>query len=145
MKPYERELLLERIDREAATVGATIPEQIEVQGTEVALRELVFEIRRQETVPEHDRERVAQAKRNLRRERRERRQRIEDDAVSFERGETLVESIVGIERALEGLQALDQGDIEAEAQASQTAGERRWMSFLKQVLGEEDGTRLGGR
>jgi hypothetical protein len=145
MKEYERKLLLERIDREGATVGASIPDRIEVQGSEVDLQEFVFEIKRRETVPAGERERVDQAKKNLRRERLERRQLIENDEVSFEKGEALVESIVGIERALDALGSLGPADVEAEMQATEAADKKRWMNFLKQALGRDDGPRLGGR
>jgi hypothetical protein len=145
MKEYERKLLIERIEREGATVGASIPEQIEVQGTEVDLQQFVFEIKRRETIPEGERETVDQAKKNLRREKIERRERIENEEVTFERGEKLVESIIGIDRALEALQSLGAANIEGELQAKEAADQKRWMGFLKKVLGKDSGPRLGGR
>ena len=69
MKEFERKQTLERINREGATVGASIPDRIAVQGEEVALQEFVFEVKRRDTVPPGERERVEQAKKNLRRER----------------------------------------------------------------------------
>lgn len=145
MKEYERKLLLERIDREGATVGASIPDRIDVQGTEVDLKEFVFEIKRRDTVPEGEREKVEQAKRNLRRERIERRELIEENEVSFEAGEELAEAIIGIDRALEALQSLGSANIEGEIQAKEAADQKRWMGFLKKVLGKDSGPRLGGR
>jgi hypothetical protein len=67
MKEYQRKQLLERIDREGATVGVQIPERIEVQGEEIDLQQFVFEIKRRDTYPPGQRERVENAKRNLRR------------------------------------------------------------------------------
>ncbi|WP_293031658.1 DUF5788 family protein, partial [Natronococcus sp.] len=78
MQEYERKQLLERVEREGATVGADIPETITVQGEEIDLRTFVFEIKRRETVPPGERDRVEQAKRNLRRERVERLEAIEE-------------------------------------------------------------------
>jgi predicted Zn-dependent peptidase len=138
MKEYQRKQLLERIDREGATIGVQIPETIEVQGEEIALQSFVFEIKRRDTYPSGERERVETAKKNLRRERLQRRQRIENDEVSFEEGERLADSIIGISRALEALQQLESPDIEQEAQAQEAADRKRWMSFLKQALGRED-------
>ncbi len=145
MKEYERKALLERMDREAATVGAAIPERIDVQGEEVALREFVVAMRRRETYPPGERERVERAKKNLRRERLQRRQRVEDGEVSREEGEAIVEAVVGIDRALNALEGLDSPtDLEAEAAARETADRKRWLNFLNDVLGEdEDG--LGAR
>lgn len=57
MKEYERKGLLERVNREAATVGAEIPEAIEIQGEPIELQSFVFEIKRRDTVPPGERER----------------------------------------------------------------------------------------
>jgi hypothetical protein len=138
MDEYERKLLVERIGREGATVGVSIPERITVQGQEIDLREFVFEIKRRETVPPGERERVEEAKRNLRRERLQRKQRIENDDIDFEEGERLAESIVGIDRALEALGSLGPSDVEGEAKRQEAMDQKRWMNFLKQVLGRDD-------
>jgi len=143
VKAFERKQLLERLDREGATIGTQIPERVMVQGEEVPLRDFVFEIKRRETVPPGERERVDRAKKNLRRERLQRRQRIEREELSFEEGEALVESILGIDRALHALEQLEPTDLEEAAAKQRTADQERWMSFLKKVLGQgSDGGRL---
>ena len=149
MREFERKQLLERIERESATVGVDIPERITVQGEPIDLQSFVFEIKRRETIPPGERDRVERAKKNLRRERLQRKQRIEESEVSFEEGERLAESIIGIDRALSALEQLGPVDLEAEANAQETADRKRWMKFLKQALGHADsdsshGT-MGGR
>lgn len=144
MKEYQRKQLVERIGRDGATIGASIPERITVQGQAVDLREFVFEVKRRETVPPGQRERVKQAKRNLRRERRQCAQRLEEGDITYEEGEALVERIVGIDRALNALESLEPTDLEAEAEARETADRKRWTKFLRQVLGHDDsGPRTG--
>ncbi|MFD1571637.1 DUF5788 family protein [Halorubrum laminariae] len=143
MKEYERKGLLERVNREAATVGADIPEETEVQGEPIDLRSFVFEIKRRDSVPPGERERVEQAKRNLRRERLERLEPIEENEVSYAEGEALADSIIGIDRALEALEGLDAPDPETEAKRQETADRKRWMNFLQKALGHEDAG--GGR
>jgi len=138
VREYERKGLLERVDREAATVGAQIPAEIEIQGESIELRSFVFEIKRRETIPPGERERVERAKRNLRRERLERLEPIEKNAVSYEEGEALAASIIGIDRALEALDGLGAPDPETEAKRQEAADTKRWMSFLKQALGHDD-------
>lgn len=138
MKEFERKQLVERIDRDGATVGVRIPDRVEVQGEEVELRDFVFEIKRRDTVPPGERDRVERAKRNLRRERLERREVIEAGEVSFAEGEQIADAIVGIDRALEALESLGSSSIEREAEAQEAADTKRWMSFLKQALGQED-------
>ncbi|MDR9380209.1 MAG: DUF5788 family protein [Natronomonas sp.] len=146
MQGYERKQLLERIGREGSTLGVDIPERIEIQGEEIDLREFVFEIKRRETVPAGERDRVERAKRNLRRERLERKARIEDGEISFETGEQVANAIVGIDRALEALESLGSGSVEAEAKRQEAADTKRWMDFLKQALGRDDGgPRVRGR
>ncbi|WP_132057447.1 DUF5788 family protein [Halorussus amylolyticus] len=146
MQEYERKQLIERVEREGATVGADIPETIDVQDETVNLREFVFEIKRRDTVPSGERDRVEQAKRNLRRERIQRKQRIEEADISREEGEELVRAIVGIDRALNALESLGETDLEREIAAQETADQKRWMSFLKQALGHDDASksRRGG-
>jgi hypothetical protein len=138
VKEFERKQLLERVNREGATVGADIPERITVQGEEVNLQQFVFEIKRRDTVPAGERERVDRAKKNLRRERLQRLQRIEDDEVSYAEGQRLVESIIGIDRALNALEGLGPANLEREAEAQEAADRKRWMKFLKKALGHED-------
>jgi hypothetical protein len=141
MREFERKQLLERVEREGATLGADIPDRIDVQGEEIDLREFVFEIKRRDTVPAGERERVEEAKKNLRRERLQRKQRIENEPdMPFEEGERLVESIIGIDRALEALGSLGPASIEQEARAKEAADTKRWMEFLKKALGREDDT-----
>lgn len=143
VKEHERKRLLERINREGATVGARIPEHVELQGEPFALREFVLEVKRRDVVPPEDRERVADAKKRLRRERLARRQTIEAGEVSVEEGERLAQDIVGLDRALNALESLEPTDLEAEAAAKETADRKRWLTFLKQALGHDDGRRPG--
>jgi len=145
VREYERKRLLERVNREGATVGADIPETIEVQGEEVNLQEFVFEIKRRDAIPAGERERVDRAKKNLRRERLQRLQRIEDDEVSYEEGERLAESIVGIDRALNALDQLRPADLESEAEAQEAADRKRWVRFLRQALGHDESTNRQSR
>ncbi|MFC6787075.1 DUF5788 family protein [Halobaculum halobium] len=146
MQEYQRKQLLERVNKESATIGADIPDRIDVQGEEIDLRTFVFEIKRRETVPEGERERVEQAKRNLRRERLERLERIEENRVDFETGEEIATAIIGIDRALDALDTLRPADVETEARKQETMDQKRWMSFLKKALGQEDasGSKRGG-
>lgn len=138
MREFKRKQLLERIEREGATVGASIPERVTVQGEEINLRTFVFEIRRRDTVPPGERDRVEQAKRNLRRERLQRKQQLEDGDISREEGERLAETIIGLDRALNELEGLGSVDVEAEAQAQETADRKRWTKFLRKALGHAD-------
>ncbi|WP_299263110.1 DUF5788 family protein [Halorientalis sp.] len=143
MQEFQRKQLLERIEREGATVGADIPDEIEVQGEFIDLQTFVFEIKRRETVPQGERERVTQAKKNLRRERLQRKQRIEDEDISFEDGEAIARAIIGIDRALNALENLGPTDLEKESELQETQDKKRWTKFLKKALGHQDDSGVG--
>lgn len=146
MQEYERKQLLERIGREGSTLGVDIPDRIDIRGEPVHLREFVFEIKRRETVPSGERDRVEQAKRNLRRERLERKESIEAGEISFEEGEEVAKAIIGIDRALEALESLGPESVDAEAKRQEAADTKRWMTFLKKALGRNDsGPQVRGR
>ena len=145
VREFERKRLLERVNREAATVGVDIPDVVEVQGEEVELRDFVFEINRRDTIPSGERDRVNRAKKNLRRERRERLDTIETGEIPYEQGEELADSIVGIDRALNALEQLRSVDLESETQKQTAADRKRWMNFLQQALGHEDSGVGAGR
>ena len=143
MKEFERKGLIERTEREGATVGADIPETIEVQGEDVDLQQFVFEIKKRDTIPAGERERVDRAKKNLRRERLQRKQRLEEADLSYAEGERIVEAVIGIDRALNALEQLGPTDLESEAEAQETADRKRWMKFLKKALGRQDDSGVG--
>jgi hypothetical protein len=145
VKEFERKQLLERLDRDSATLGTSIPEAIEIDGQELALREFVFEIKRQDGIDPADRDRVDSAKTSLRRERKRRRDRIEAGEISVEEGQREAEAIIGLSRALEALEQREPVDIEQEQQAREVADRKRWMSFLQQALGNDDNGSAGAR
>ncbi len=138
MREFERKQLLERVDREAATVGASIPDTLDMQGEEFELREFVFEVKKLDSVPAERREDVQEAKKLLRRERMQRRERLEEADITRAEGEELVNAIIGIERALNALESLGTTSIEAEIEASERADKKRWFSFLKEALGHDN-------
>jgi len=138
VKAYQRKQLLERVGRDGSTVGAAIPDSITVQDEQLDLQTFVFEINRRETIPPGERERVDKAKRNLRRERVERLELIEDGEISYEEGERIAESIIGIDRALNALDQLEPVDLEAESERQAAADQKRWTRFLQKALGHDD-------
>lgn len=145
MRPYERKQLLERVEREGATVGASIPEEVSLDGEPVALQEFVFETKRLEAVDPEHRERVDEVVTLLRRARLDRKQRLEDEEpLAYETGERLADEIVGIDRALNALESLGTTDIEDEHRQSERADQQRWLRFLRRALGQEGGGGRGG-
>ena len=132
MKRQDRDRLLERIERDGATVGVSIPKTLSVDEETVALRSFVHEAR----AGEHSAETVRTMVEDLRAERQRRRAVIEAGDCSLERGETLADEIVGIDRALTLLESDGETDVEAEAERRRQADQKRWRNFVRQVTGD---------
>ncbi len=132
VKQHDRDRLLERIDRDGATVGASIPETISVDDEAVALRSFVHEARAGERSETAVRELIE----DLRAERQRRRAIIEAGDPDLERAEALADSIVGIDRALSVLESDGETDIEAETRRRRQADQKRWRNFVRQVTGD---------
>ncbi|CAM2860167.1 MULTISPECIES: DUF5788 family protein [Halobacterium] len=135
MRESERKQLLARIDKETATVGTSIPDEVEVQGETIELASFVFDVKRHDTIPDDLETEVEHAKQSLRRERKQRRERIEDGDISYETGDREADVIIGIDRALHALESLGETNIEAEERARETADKKRWVSFVQSALG----------
>jgi predicted phage gp36 major capsid-like protein len=140
VQEYERKRFLERIERDGATVGQRVPERVTVDGDPFELRSFVTDVTTAERVTPEQRETVDEARVQLRRERNERVERIETGDLTVEEAEELVDSVVGIDRALNALERLEDADVEAEAERAERAGKKRWFSFLREALGHEDGS-----
>jgi hypothetical protein len=131
MDDRERRQLLEKLRRPAGTVGREIPDELTVQGTTIDVKEFVFECKRLDAVPESERERVEAVKTELRRERLERKQRLEREDVTRQEGERLVESIHGIDRALNALEGLDAPSIGEDLRQKQLEDARELLSLIR--------------
>jgi hypothetical protein len=112
-------------------VGREIPDELTVQGTTIDVKEFVFECKRLDAVPESERERVEAVKTELRRERLERKQRLEREDVTRQEGERLVESIHGIDRALNALEGLDAPSIGEDLRQKQLEDARELLSLIR--------------
>lgn len=129
-----REELLERIQRKTSTVGQRVPESVQIQGTEMNLREFVWETKRQGTVPPELRDRVREVRAKLTAERKERKQKLQSAELTESEAETLATSIVGIDRALSALKNLHEPDLAESSRQQELESNRRWVSFLDNIL-----------
>jgi hypothetical protein len=98
MDDEQRERLLERVNSTTATVGASIPDEIQLGEETADLSAFIIETRKVPGVPPEAEETLAAAKRTLRVERRERRQRLQSEPLEFHAAETIADEIVGIDR-----------------------------------------------
>ena len=133
MNERERQRLLDSTQRKSGTIGEEIPETVTVQGSEVDLREFVFECKRLKAVPDEERERIEEMERKLKRERLARKQRIADDDITYEEGERLVDVIRGLDRAINALEGLDSPSLSEELRRKRIRDAEKLLSLVEQA------------
>lgn len=130
-----REILMSKVDKDSATVGIEIPDSMTVQGREIPLHTIVFDICSTEKVPEKYDMSVDEIKVMLRRERNNLINEIEnDDDITRKKGKKNVNKINRISRALSFIKDADRDiDIETEIKKSEAQSTKRWRMFLDKI------------
>ncbi|SFR43937.1 MULTISPECIES: DUF5788 family protein [Halorubrum] len=128
-----REALLDRVNSPSATVGASVPDEVEIHGETVDLSAFIVESRKVDAVPPALDRKVTAARESLRAERERRVERLETEDIDRETGETLVEEAIGIDRALNALEGIRRPGFADEHHADTLAGHERWLAFVDQV------------
>jgi hypothetical protein len=133
MDEHERQRLLDRVDSHSATVGATIPETVTIDGDELPLSEFLIETRAVDSVPPEAEETLDQAKRVLREERARRIERLETESLALETAEEIAEEAVGIRRALDALENIRRPAFGEASNHASIEDHKRWLGFLDTV------------
>ena len=128
-----RETLLDRVNSQSATVGASVPDEIEIRGETVDLSAFIVETRKVDTIPPALDRRVSAARESLRAERERRVERLESDALDRETAESLAEEAIGIDRALNALAGIRRPGFADEHHADTVESHERWLAFVDQV------------
>ena len=133
MNKAERQELLDRVNRQSATIGASTPDTITIQGEELDLQEFLIETRNIETLPAETSELVSRARQSLAAERQQRVDRLETDQLSREEAEQLADEIVGIDRARNALKTIRHPSFGEDAQTNNIDDHKRWLSFVDSI------------
>ncbi|MFO7834211.1 MAG: DUF5788 family protein [Halohasta sp.] len=134
MDDTTRDELLKRVNRQSATIGATTPETITINGEPVDLQEFIIETRELPEIPPGTRELVSTAKRRLRTERTERVDRLKnDESLDDETAKELADEIIGLDRARNALDSLYRPDYGSEVRSAEIDDYKRWLGFLESV------------
>ncbi|RLM52212.1 MULTISPECIES: DUF5788 family protein [unclassified Halorubrum] len=128
-----REALLDRVNSPSATVGASVPDEVEIDGSAVDLSAFIVETRKVDAVPPALDRKVTAARESLRAERARRVERLESDPLGRETAEALADEVVGIDRALNALEGIRRPGFADEHHADTLAGHERWLAFVDQV------------
>jgi len=131
MNSDERTELLKRVNRQSATVGASIPETITVDGHELELREFLVETRKVDEIPPETNKLLSRAKQVFAAERNKRVDRLKHDQLTSDEAEQLANEIIGIDRARNALKTI-RTPISAKKRGTRTstttnAGSRFWI------------------
>lgn len=133
MDDSERTALLQQVNKQSATVGASIPETVPIQGTEIELAEFIIETRGIEQLPPESESVLAEAKRAFRTARAERVEQIESAELDREQAEAIADEIVGIDRALNALETIRHPDFGDQSQAETVEDYKRWLGFVAEL------------
>ena len=128
-----RETLLDRVNSQSATVGASVPDEIEIRGETVDLSAFIVESRKVDAVPPALDRKVTAARESLEAERERRVSRLETDSLDRETAEALAEEAIGIDRALNALEGIRRPGFADEHHADTVAGHERWLAFVDRV------------
>mgnify|MGYP007025115664 FL=1 len=128
-----REALLDRVNSQSATIGASVPDEVDVHGESVDLSAFIVETRKVDAVPPALDRKVTAAQESLRTERERRIERLETEPIDRETAETLAEEVVGIDRALNALDGIRRPGFADEHHADTLESHERWLAFVDQV------------
>ena len=133
MNNTERDELLARVNRQSATVGASIPETITVDGHELELREFLIESRKIDELPPETSALVSRARQLFATERQQRVEQLKTDPLTREEAERLADEIIGIDRAQNALKTIRHPDFGEESRHTTIDDHKRWLSFLDSI------------
>lgn len=129
-----RDALLERVNRQSATVGAQMPETITINATEIDLHDFLIETRDLPEISPGTKELVSTAKRKLKTEREARVERLKtEESLSEATAETLAEEIIGLDRAHNALDGVYRPDYGEETHTMSIDDSKRWLGFVESI------------
>lgn len=133
--PEERERALARLNSLFAWVGARIPEQVELEGRKVSLRQLVNRLINRPHLDEEELRSVRSLEGVLKRREQELRLNLRDDVLSEEEALALFNEARGILRTILRLRELgrEERDMEAAVLQQRLLDEKRWVALLRSV------------
>ena len=108
-----------------------MPESIRVEGRTVPVREFYFEVSDRDELSAAERGRVEEVLSYLRRERLALVQRIRDDEVDYETGESLVPEIRDLDRAINAFESLDDPDYGEQVRRERIESARELVELMR--------------
>ena len=137
MDETKKRIYLDQIDRDSSTVGVEIPEEIEIQGKEIPLKSIVFDVCSDGGVPSQYNMDVDGVKVGLRREKNEMVNMIESGEADESQAEDIVKKAKQIDRALNAITNPLDEDLESRIKRKEAQDKKKWRSFLDKIKGDD--------
>jgi hypothetical protein len=138
LQPEERERIMNRIQSLFNWIGATIPEDVEIENKNIKLRKLVSDFITKSDVSDDDKENIRILIKALKKKSVELRQIISTQDISDHEAMELLDEITGILRAVDKLRNLTEDDEELifsgkEDLMRKIDDEKRWLKFTRSM------------
>jgi len=133
----DRAKMLSRIHSLVYWVGMLIPEHEVLGGTEVDLRELVYDLTSKETLAPEDTARVNKLIDQLRKKEAELEKRLEHDRMTIDTANGMLEEICGLLRAIDDLKSVDspeKAEFRKKELMNRVDQAKRWQKFVESIV-----------
>ncbi|MCJ2556775.1 MAG: DUF5788 family protein [Candidatus Thermoplasmatota archaeon] len=130
----EREKVMARIRSLFFWVGETIPDEVEISGRRVPLRDLVHDFVHKQELSDEEREDIGALTRDLQKREKFFAHLLDLPDITKEEAEEISHRLLGILRAIDELRSLEEGperDIEKSSLMKKIEDEKRWLKYTK--------------
>lgn len=131
MNEQEREQYLSRIRKESSTIGIDIPDNIDIDGENIPIGDIVFKYSSENNIQGFDFD-ISELKVGLRRERNSIIEIIETEEISEKKAEDYVSKVKKIDRILNALESDDQ-DYGQKSKIKEAKRDIKWKNFLDKI------------
>jgi hypothetical protein len=131
----ERGRILTRIHSTLYWVGQFIPDEYEIDGQKIRLRDTIMRFIMDDDVTEEERASALALADRLQEEARRLESLIKSQDISIGNAHVLLDDVCGLLRAVDDLRNLDkeQADYSKHALMEKVSDEKRWMQFVKKI------------
>lgn len=133
LKPEERELVWKRVHALFFWVGETVPEEVEIGGRKIPLRDVVHSFVHKHELSDQELEDARALIKDLQKRERFFEHLLDLPDISREEADEISHRLLGILRAIDELRSLEEGerDVEKRSLMEKIEDEKRWLKYTK--------------
>lgn len=137
MKENERKKYLAKIDRDTSTVGVELPDTMSINGVELPVSDIVFEISSSNKLPDKVELSVPEIKKNIIRERSSLVDKLKtSDDICKEDADIIVENIKRLDRIINSL-ASDDMEFKDKHKLNKAKKTKKWRNLVDKIKGNQ--------